>query len=61
MDDLTNYLRVADKDLPNAVVRADPPSPGTSVIKVGVCCDKPGQIMHTLMKGDEVVKPLEQH
>jgi len=45
MDDLTNYLRVADKDLPNAVVRADPPSPGTSVIKVGVCCDKPGQIM----------------
>jgi len=27
MDDLTNYLRVADKDLPNAVVRADPPSP----------------------------------
>jgi len=45
MDDLTNYLRVADKDLPNAVVCPDPPSPDKSVIKMGICCDKPGQVM----------------
>lgn len=45
MDDLTNYVKTADKDLPNAVVRADPPGPDKSVIKMGICCDKPGETM----------------
>ena len=45
LDDQSAYVRELDKDLPDAVRVYDLPSPDVSIIKVGICCEKPEQIM----------------
>ena len=45
LDDQSAYVRELDKDLPDAERVYDLPSPDVSIIKVGICCEKPEQIM----------------
>ncbi len=45
LDDLSEYVREVDKDLPNAQRVDDPPEPTTDIIKIGICCERPNDIM----------------
>lgn len=45
LDDLSQYVREVDKDLPNAERVDDPPSAETCIIKASVCCERPNDIM----------------
>lgn len=45
LNDQSAYVRELDKDLPEAQIVYDPPSPSVSIIKAAVCCDQPDYIM----------------
>ncbi len=45
LDDLSEYVRENDKDLPNAERVDDPPSADTCIIKASICCERPKDIM----------------
>ena len=45
LDDLSQYVREVDKDLPNAERVDDPPAPTTDIIKASICCERPDDIM----------------
>ncbi len=45
LDDLSQYVREDDKDLPNAIRVDDPPSAETCIIKASVSCERPNDIM----------------
>lgn len=45
LDDLSQYVREVDKDLPNAERVDDPPAADTCIIKAAICCERPNDIM----------------